>query len=81
MTPETPENRFTRIENFLSTVGEHQPHMAGQQTRRAEEQARLAEEQTRLVASQNRVAEQQIILTGHQAYVAERQERHDRDIE
>ena len=29
--PMTPEERFTRIENFLSTVAEHQAHMSEHQ--------------------------------------------------
>ena len=35
----TPEQRFTRIENFLSTVAEHQAHMADQQARMSDHQA------------------------------------------
>jgi uncharacterized phage infection (PIP) family protein YhgE len=32
MEPMTPEERFTRIENFLNTVAEHQARHAGQMT-------------------------------------------------
>ena len=37
--PVTPEERFTRIENFLSTVAEHQAHMS-------ERQAQMSDHQT-----------------------------------
>ena len=36
----TPEERFTRIENFLSTVAEHQAHIAEQQAQMLGHQSR-----------------------------------------
>jgi hypothetical protein len=36
----TSEERFTRIENFLSTVAEHQAHMAEHEARMSDNQAR-----------------------------------------
>ena len=36
--PMTPEERFTRIENFLSTVAEHQAYMTEQQARMSDHQ-------------------------------------------
>src|SRR5438876_2181746 len=40
----TTEERFTKIENFLSTVAEHQAHFAEQQARMAEQQAQFAQD-------------------------------------
>ena len=34
----TPEERFTRIENFLSTIAEHEAHLFEHQARMAEHQ-------------------------------------------
>ena len=53
----TPEERFTRIENFLSTVTEHQAHMAGNQARHDEDIREIRQFQKSMTIAITKVAE------------------------
>jgi len=44
---ETPEERFTKIENLLSTVAEHQAQLANHQVHMAERQDHFADDHAR----------------------------------
>ena len=60
MEPMTPEERFTKIENFLNAVSEHQAQHAEQMSRNAQQIAELAEIQKVMAVAINRVAEAQL---------------------
>ena len=57
--PMTPEERFTRIENFLSTVAEHQAHMAEHQASHDKDIKELHEIQKGIGLAIAKVAEAQ----------------------
>ena len=77
---ETPEERFTKIENFLSTVAEHQAQLASYQVHMAERQDQLGNHQDQLSEHQVRMAEHHVQMAEHQAGFADRQAAHDKDI-
>lgn len=53
----TPEERFTRIENFLSTVAEHQAHMAENQARHDKDILDIRESQKGMTVAITSIAE------------------------
>ena len=53
----TPEERFTKIENFLSAVAEHQAHMAAHQARHDEQIQDLREMQKRMTLAIDKLTE------------------------
>ena len=55
----TPEERFTKIENFLSAVAEHQAHTAEHQARHDEQIQDLREMQKGMTLAITKVAEAQ----------------------
>ena len=55
--PMTPEERFTRIENFLSTVAEHQAHMSEHQANHDQDIKELREIQKGVSIAIMKVAE------------------------
>ena len=84
---ETPEERFTKIDNFLSTVAEHLAHMAERQDQLANHQVQRGNRQDQMVEHQGRMAEHhaqmaehQVHMAEHQADFADRQATHDKDI-
>ena len=55
----TPEERFTKIENFLSAVAEHQAHMAEHRARHDKEIQDLRDMQKSMTLAITKVAEAQ----------------------
>jgi hypothetical protein len=71
----TPEQRFTKIENFLATVAEHQAHMGEVHRRHDEEIQELRQLHKGLTVAVGKIAEAQRVVQERLAALIETVDR------